>query len=256
MTLYTGVSPRQNDMAEKIWDLFTLRDQASFNGAKTFRVMQDAFQWTLERHAEQVSESFYQFADQSVCIHIVGHKLAKHLVLPFSHLHIHGPAPHIPQLTIDLWDENETGICCRTNARENVSQWTEVGATSADGRFVGHQLPNTMTCLDRHTQHLIGSIAWGETVFLYERGKPLTMPLTTWYSDRNTPVIHASLVSRDGQGVLFAGWSGSGKSTSSLACPHDGFDYLGEDFVGLQKLPDGFFVEYSLSKFISASADV
>ncbi len=255
MTLCTGVSPRQNDMAEKIWDLLTLRNQASFDGAKTFQVMQDACQWAMERYAEHLSESFYQFAGQSVRIRIVGQKLATHLVLPFSHLRMHGPSPCIPQLTIDLWDENETGICCRTNSQENVSRWTEVGAMSVEGRFVGHQLPNSVTCLDRHAQHIIGSLAWGETVFLYERGKPLTMPLTAWYSDRNVPVIHASLVSRDGQGVLFAGWSGSGKSTSSLACLQDGFDYLSEDFVGLQKLPDGSFVGYSLynSAFVETS---
>jgi len=132
---------------------------------------------------------------------------------------------------------------------------TEVSATSADSRFFGHHSPNTVTCFDRQAQHIVGSIAWGKAVYLYERGKPLTRPLIAWYSDRNVQVIHGGLVSQDGRGVLFGGWSGSGKSTSALACLCDGFKYLGEDYIGLQKLPDGTFRGYSIynSAFLETS---
>ena len=42
-----------------------------------------------------------------------------------------------------------------------------------------------------------------------------------------------------GKGVLFIGASGSGKSTCTLACAMDGFDYLGDDHNGMQLTPDG-----------------
>jgi hypothetical protein len=233
-------------MTEKIWDLWASTTHTSFAGAKIFQILADAFLWAMKKNSDQVSESFYEFAGHPVCIRIIGRELAEHLLLPFSHLRIHGPVPLTPQLTIDLWDETATGIRCRTDAPEGVLQAIEVSATSADGRFFGHHSPNTVTCFDRQAQRIIGSVAWGETVYLYERGKPLTRPLIAWYSDRNVQVIHGGLVSQDGQGIFFGGWSGSGKSTSALACLHDGFDYLGEDCVGLQKLSDSTFMGYSI----------
>jgi hypothetical protein len=242
-------------MTEKIWDLWASTNHFSFAGAEIFQNLAEAFLWAMKKNLDQVSESFYKFAGHPVRVRIVGRGLAEHLLLPVSHLQVHEPASLIPQLTIDLWDEKATGICCRTAAPAGVLQAGEVSATSTDGRFFGHHSPNTVTCFDRQTQHIIGSIAWGETVYLYERGKPLTRPLIAWYSDRNVQVIHGGLVSQDNQGILFGGWSGAGKSTSALACLHDGFDYFGEDYVGLQKLPDGTFMGYSIynSAFLETS---
>jgi hypothetical protein len=242
-------------MVEKIWDLWAATSHANFAGARIFSILRDAFLWAMKNHPDQVNESFYEFAGHPVRLRIVGRELAEHLVLPFSHLRLREPAATTPQLTIDLWDEKATGICCRTETQTGVWQSTEVSAASADGRFFGHHSPNTVTCFDRHTQHIVGAFAWSETVYLYERGKPLTRPLIAWYGDRGVQVIHGGLVSHDGQGIFFGGWSGSGKSTSALACLCDGFDYLGEDCVGLQKLPNGTFMGYSIynSAFLETS---
>jgi hypothetical protein len=43
--------------------------------------------------------------------------------------------------------------------------------------------------------------------------------------------LHAACVGRDGRGVLLMGESGSGKSTVSLLCLLDGFEFLSEDSV-------------------------
>jgi hypothetical protein len=40
--------------------------------------------------------------------------------------------------------------------------------------------------------------------------------------------------------------SGSGKSTSSIACLGDGFGYLGDDFIGIDQTPEGVFTGYSI----------
>jgi hypothetical protein len=58
-------------------------------------------------------------------------------------------------------------------------------------------------------------------------------------------VIHAALVSKGGQGILIAGQTGAGKSTTALACLAAGFDCLGDDEVGLKPGEDGY-VGYSL----------
>jgi hypothetical protein len=92
----------------------------------------------------------------------------------------------------------------------------------------------------------MGSIAWHDRIFIYERAKPLARLLLNWHNDQDIQVIHTGMVARDGKGILFAGKSGSGKSTSSLACICAGFDYLSEDYVGLESREDSSFVGHSL----------
>jgi hypothetical protein len=67
-----------------------------------------------------------------------------------------------------------------------------------------------------------------------------------WHNDKCIQVIHASLIARDGKGVLFVGKSGSGKSTSALVCLCAGFKFLSEDYVGLQQCQEGSFAGHSL----------
>ena len=200
----------------------------------------------LEKTPKSFSESFYTFAGQSVRFRIIGSDLAKHLTAPFSHLQTNGSVPLFPQLTIDLWDENATGISCQVRPTDADCRWTQVTATSPDYRFVGQRLPNTFSCFDRITNHIVGSIAWHEQMYIYERAKPLARLLVEWHNDRKMQVIHAGLVARNGRGILFAAKSGSGKSTAALACLCGGFDYLGEDYVCLQGLADGSFLGHSL----------
>ena len=126
---------------------------------------------------------------------------------------------------------------------------------SSDDRFVGQELPNTLSCLDREGGRIMSTIAWNDRIFIYERAKPLARLLLEWHNGRGVQVIHTGLVARHGQGVLFAGKSGSGKSTCSLACISAGFQYLSEDYVALQRLEDGSFVGHSLynSVFLETS---
>lgn len=238
----------------RLENLEVIVSRTIFDGASAFNVMQVAFQKAREKNPESFHESFYTFAGQVVRIRIVGRALAKNILLAFSHLQINEPVLLTPQLTIDLWDERETGIYCRVSFTNDDSSWIEITATSPDNRFVGQRLPNTLTCLDRIANRIIGSITWSEQIFIYERAKPLARLLVEWHNDQQVQVIHAGLVARDDLGILFAGKSGSGKSTSSLACVCAGFSYLSEDFIGLQRLADGPFLGHSLynSVFLEA----
>ena len=106
--------------------------------------------------------------------------------------------------------------------------------------------PQVITWFDRREQHIVGWISHHHQLPVYERGKPLHFPLLLWHSDRGAEVIHAALVSKNGKGVLFAGKGGVGKSTAALACIQAGFDYLGDDYIGLEACEDGLFVGHSL----------
>jgi len=231
------------------------RGWAILDGEAAFSRMRTAFGQAVATNPDRLLESYYTFAGQIVRIRIVGRELAEQIGRPFSHLRMNGSVSPAPQLTIDLWDVNETNIRLHVGPARPDLGWADATAVSPDGRFLGQRLPNTFTCLDRKAEHIIGSIAWSDDVFIYERGKPLTRPLVMWHNDRNVHVIHAGLVSRNEQGVLFAGRSGSGKSTSTLACLCAGFNYLSEDFVGLQRLKDGSFVGHSLYNSVFLETD-
>jgi hypothetical protein len=229
-------------------------EEEHFNGEVAFANMQAEFEEAAAKHPDAVHESFYIFGGQSVRMRVVGSELAKHIVRPFAHLRMTEPRPLKPQLAIDLWDD-KTNLNRPVDLAYEDLCWTETTVESADDRFLGQRLPHTFSCLDREANHIVGSIAWHDRIFIYERAKPLARLLLRWHNDKHIQIIHTGLVARNGAGILFVGKSGSGKSTSSLVCISAGFDYLSEDYVGLEECPDGSFVGHSLynSVFVQTS---
>lgn len=221
-------------------------DQPTFQGTKVFELLSRAFENARKKYPSEVQESYYVFGGRPVKFRIVGRELEGSLLLPFSHLRHTGPIPSIPQLTIDLWDETQTKIRCQAHIISGDSEWKQITVQSSDQRFVAQQLPNTLTCLDRTESRIVGSIAWHPWVFIYERAKPLARLLLEWHNDQGIQVIHGGLVSQNGRGALLVGKSGSGKSTSSLACLSGGLDFLGEDFIGLEITKEKSVVGHSL----------
>jgi len=220
-----------------------------------FSVLQAGFEEAWKRQSHSYSETIFSFGRRSARFRIVGQNLAEEILRPFDHLRsIHSNSDPI-HLTIDLWDENETEVRCQIGPTLEQDGWNQITAISTENRFIGQQTPNTLSCLDRKAQHLIGSIAWSDRMFIYERAKPLAKLLLYWYTDQQLQVLHGGLVSRNGQGILIAGKSGSGKSSSALACFCGGFGFLGEDYIGLQHLKNGEFVGHSIYNSVFLETD-
>ena len=57
----------------------------------------------------------------------------------------------------------------------------------------------------------------------------------------NTAVVHGALVGLEGNGVLFCAGGGMGKSTLSVCAMMDGFDYVSDDYLILEKTEEGLF---------------
>jgi len=68
-------------------------------------------------------------------------------------------------------------------------------------------------------------VPWWESTF------PLRTMLHWWAAPTTLQPVHAGAVGRGGHGVLVAGNSGAGKSTTTLACLEAGLDYAGDDYV-------------------------
>jgi hypothetical protein len=71
----------------------------------------------------------------------------------------------------------------------------------------------------------------------WERAAPLRALLAGWARAAGGFLIHGAGVGVGGQGVLLTGASGSGKSTTALACLVAGMDFAGDDFVMLRRAP-------------------
>jgi hypothetical protein len=213
---------------------------ATFEGHGTFGVMVSAFERALVRHPRGLRESFYTFGGRTVRLRVVGEDMAAQIVRPFAHLRLTSAPDAAAELTIDLWDEQATGIRRQVTSFDSDRPWPSVVALSADERYVAQQQSQTLTCLDRVAQRVVGCAVWNEHISVYERGKPMTRPLVVWHNDRDVQIVHAGLVAQGGAGVLFAGRSGAGKSTCALACLAAGFDYVSEDYVAVETAADGF----------------
>ena len=222
---------------------------------RSYTVMQLAFEQVVNRYFDRLHEFHYIFGGYPVRMRVVGRELANSITRPFSHLQVDKPDQDISELTIDLWDESDTGIRCQPPSLNGDSQFTKMTAISAEGRLVGQQLENVLTCYNHKTKQIISSSTRSDQLTVYERCKPLPRALLEWHNDRNIQIIHAGLVGRENKGILLAGKSGSGKSTSSLVCLNAGFQFLGEDYVGLQQVQDGSYVGHSIynSVFLKSS---
>ncbi len=221
------------------------------DGGRRFAAMQAAFQQASNAHLDILRESSYTFAGRHVRVRIVGRNLADDFCRPFGHLESREEPSPVPHLTIDLWDEEATGTArpVESTSDDFGAAWNagaEFISIPPDNRFVCYRFRDSVTWLDRAARQMIGWTASSQHRSLYERGKPLLPLLAVWYHDRDVQLIHAGLVSRGGHGVLLPGGGGAGKSTSALACLDAGFDYLGDDYVGLQVRTNGCFVGHSL----------
>jgi hypothetical protein len=197
--------------------------------AEAFHRFDAAFARAAQR---QLALWHFAFAGRVARMRVAGAELAKSLARPFAHLRLDQPGQQ-PSLTLDLWDEAATGVRCETAGFGD-------GQASADGRHVVHTRLRTTTVLDRGGHRLVGRVCDAAALSLHERGRPLFTPLMLWLQDRHVQPVHAGLVARDGQGILFGGPGGSGKSSVSLGCLADGFDFLSDDYVGLEQRAEGF----------------
>lgn len=213
--------------------------------------MHDAFDLTLASRPDQLRERHCLFGGRPMALRFVGAWLAERTFRAFAHLGVDGHAAETPTLRVDLWDEAETRVPCPLDdASMDLGQrWLACGGiltASSDGRYVGFRYDDSLTLLDRRDQRMIGCRRSGSQLSRGECSKPFVVLLSIWYHDRGIQIFHAGLIARDGAGVLIPGASGTGKSTTSLASASQGLEYLGDDFVGVERADGRGFRGHSI----------
>lgn len=212
--------------------------------AETRRVFDEA----IARRPAGVREWRCRFAGLPVQLRVVGPTLGAHMNAAFEHLRRDEDGAAPAALTIDLWDRTYTGLGCPgvPFAPDSTTHLDDGLITQfGDGEVVRYERPRSVTSLDRRVGRILDCRLDGDHLALHERSKPFPILLAAWYQHHGVQQLHASLVAREGRGILFVGDSGSGKTTCALACALAGFDYLGDDNVGLQAADDGVWWGHS-----------
>jgi hypothetical protein len=212
-----------------------------------FSGMAAAFDCAVRECPDEVRVSYLMLAGRIARLQVVGTALDRHMRRAFAHLLLDEDPAVAPQLQIDLWDQAATGVGCASchpqNAPERANQIT---TASADGRIVIYQIIETIAALDRGAHRLLVWVGSAARLTQYERGRPLLPALLLWLMDRQVHALHAGLVARNGRGILLGGPSGAGKSTVALSCVQAGFDYLADDCMTMEEIPEGGFLGHSL----------
>jgi hypothetical protein len=195
--------------------------------------------------AEGCREFNLQVAGYPVRIRVAGKAYAEIVAASMGHLARNDATDREPQLTVDVWDVEETGVAAPQRAEPDYSAPPILMKTSDDGRFVGEERHHGMVWLDRTCDRIVGFTKSVNRLNLDERARPFHKMLSAWLEDRGVQFVHSGLITHAGKGILFVGNGGAGKSTSSISCLRAGMGYLGDDFIGLG-IEDGRFAGHGL----------
>jgi hypothetical protein len=211
-----------------------------------FNKMVSGFDDALKSSPDMLNVTHYAFAGFKVRMRCLGTKLALLHDKIFAHLKLKEMSPFNDlDLTIDIWDKSKTGISGPIDSISEKQVELRTVTSSADSRIVASRDSETSLFLDRKEKRIIASFASARRMNNYDLSKPFNKILALWYRDMNIEIIHASMISKEGKGILFLGKGGSGKTTAALSCLNAGFNYLGDDHVGLS-WKDNSFTGHSL----------
>jgi hypothetical protein len=145
-----------------------------------------------------------------------------------------------PALTVVAWDTASTGAPPPALPRDDQPDgptWRRVLLDDAPLHAVYKPGHGSLSVVDRDR-----ALAWywcadADTVPVWEQGTPFLHVFHHWLSSQDMQLVHAGAAGEDDGGFLFVGKSGSGKSTSTLACVEAGMRYAGDDYVAVSSSP-------------------
>lgn len=188
-----------------------------------------AYYQAMHRAFCQAVQSSGNSEDREICI--AGQKIRLRFAGPdlvsgiFPALqHLPGWHGGEPDLTIGIWDSSSTGVrlplppwaggVYRARGKEYSND--EGTVQYHDGRFRMFFYRNEHALLlDRQERTGILWVPDAQQIPYHESGAPLRMLFHWWLSNAKRQFVHAAAVGTPDGGVLMAGKSGSGKSTST-----------------------------------------
>jgi hypothetical protein len=207
--------------------------KADRTGEATFNALRDAFDKASQRCPQEIVCKTLRIAEQVVRIRIVGRGLAQIVLAPFSHLEV-VVSQLPPQLRIDAWDQQATGVACEGLPADTDLTGLGVVVRSVEQQYFRLERGHSSMWLNTRTNDLLCWFAASPSLTIEERSKPFYRLLYLWLQAHDITMIHSGLIARNGHGALLTGKGGVGKSTSVLSCISAGFESVGDDYVALK----------------------
>lgn len=172
----------------------------------------------------------YSIAGKNICIYFYGEKIAHVFSLALAHQQ-EAASPH-DDLTIHTWDSMQTGKII-TAPWDDSEFRKDQAHTDPDffGVYVGGE--ESLNFYDPETKTGYFWTHDASRVPDWSLGAPFRTIFHWFFTERNVHLIHGAVVGRNNTSVLLTARSGSGKSTTSLACLLSGMDYLADDYVAI-----------------------
>lgn len=180
---------------------------------------------------QEHTQRFFQLGRHTLKIEFASAALVNHLTRALRHVE---QPPTNPDLTVRCFDSESTQIAMPAPpwnhddylARGAIRGWEE-------GPYRALYLMNHHH-LHLHDQAADQGLYWAQRpafVPWWEQTFPMRQTIHWWGRDRQYQPIHAGAVGLPTGGVVIAGRSGSGKSTSCLSCLNSPLRYAGDDYV-------------------------
>lgn len=144
-------------------------------------------------------------------------------------LHLEVKVEKTPDLTITIWEigaaEKLPSIDWKNAAKDLISNNDYYYHASQDAGVV------SILSFQKNSAHFVmrdvDILPW----WLF--ASPFQPIMHAWSTQYAFVLTHTAAISDDHSAILLCGKGGSGKSTTTLACLRNGFDYLGEDYTVL-----------------------
>lgn len=207
-----------------------------------FDLFHSAFQDAVE-NVGTATDFYYRIAGQNIRLQFAGDALVSSLTRALSHLSI-APTENI-DLTFCLWESQTTKrplppLLEDFNRHLTHLPWlrtrgihSEVFAYSDERIQTSlHGEKDILTVLDNARKICVYWTQNAAQLRYYEIASPLRMPFQWHFNSAKKQMIHGGAVGTEKLGgVLLAGKSGSGKSTTALNCLNSDLQYAGDDYV-------------------------
>ena len=230
----------------------------------SFAYFEEVYRTFLEaEHNTSAVDRFYTIAGHTFRLRFAGQALVPYISPALEHL----ATERVPAqaFTVCLWDSASTdtkippfpwkgdnNIASKKihNRKENINPRIYFKDEYIHGVY--HIGTNTLSMLDTKLNLAIFWVPDACQIPYYESSAPLRAIVQWWAHNHGLQFAHAGAVGTSDGGVLLAGTSGSGKSSTALACLNSGLAYAGDDYVLLSADP----VPYLYSLYNSCKLNV
>lgn len=218
-------------------------------------------------NATETIEKFIKVGNFIVCLQFAGEGLIPHILPAIAHLSIDKPIAD-PDLTICLWDTVSTNIPISPLLDGLVQliehQRYEQLTPRQEIRLISNpRVPATFaiwtgvfSMLDIKRNLAVYWINDATALPYHEKSAPLRTILNWWLNTHNHQCVHAAAVGTKDGGVLITGKSGSGKSTTALACLDSDLLYASDDYCLITSDPIPYAYSLYNTAKLNGEADI